>query len=302
MPSPPGMVFSRLREPSAEKRYLMTGLTQRMKNASLTQKEQAVMERITGEINKTAFLSGIQLAEECGVSATFITRLVHKLGYEKFADFKEELGERYRKATSPYDMFQNFAVMGGMTEVVKSSIVQDLANLSSMEKLLDPRVLEQVVDSIDQCRKVYMVAMFASEVAVQMMGHYLWRLGKPYESLTGVGLSKKVEFSDVGKGDVLLAFSSQRVLKEVRDAVLFAKKQGAVTIAITDNAANPLACASDHVLLAPVQGVAVDYTHVATLAMLDLIVNSLAQKNPEIVAQSLEKESSRCDSRDLFCL
>lgn len=280
----------------------MTALTERMKDAKLTQKDQSVLEKITGDINKTAFLSGVQLAEECGVSATFITRLVRKLGYEKFADFKEELGERYRKATSPYDMFQNFAVAGGMTEVVKSSIVQDLTNLSSMEKLLDPRMLERVVESIDHCGKVYMVAMFASEVAVQMMGHYLWRLGKPWEALTGVGLSKKVEYSDIGKGDVLLAFSCQRVLKEVRDAVLFAKKQGAVTVAITDNAANPLACASDCVLLAPVKGVAVDYTHVATLAMINLITNSLAQRNPEVVAQYLEQETGRCSNRDLFCL
>ena len=280
----------------------MTTFTERIKSAKLTEKDQAVLEKITGDINKTAFLSGIQLAEECGVSATFITRLVRKLGYEKFADFKEELGERYRKATSPYDMFQNFVVAGNMTEVVKSSIVQDLANLSSMEKMLDARVLERAVDSIDRCNKVYMVAMFASEVAVQMMGHYLWRLGKPWEGLTGVGLSKKVEYSSIGKGDVLLAFSSQRVLKEVRDAVLFAKKQGAVTIAITDNAANPLACVSDYVLLAPVKGVAVDYTHVATLAMLNLIINSLAQRTPEVVAQTLEKEIGRCSSRDLFCL
>lgn len=280
----------------------MTSLNQRIRQANLTQKEQAVIERITGGITKTAFLSGVQLAEECGVSATFITRLVQKLGYEKFADFKGELSELYRKATSPYDMFQNFAVMGGMTDVVKRSIIQDLTNLSSMEKMLDPSVLAQVVDSIDRCQKVYMVAMFASEVAVQMMSHYLWRLGKPCEAVTGIGLSKKLEFSDIGPKDVLLAFSSQRVLKETRDAALFARKQGAVTIAITDNAANPLACVSDYVLLAPVQGVAVDYTHVATLAMLDLIVNSLAQKNPGIVAQNLEREKSRCSNRDLFCL
>lgn len=280
----------------------MTQLSDRVKNSGLTAKEQAVVEKILSDISNTVFLSGAQLAEVCGVSATFITRLVHKLGYGKFAEFKEDLGERYRRATSPYDMFQHFAVAGGMNDVAKNSIVQDMANLTSMEKLLDPLVLEQVVDAIDRCGTVYGVAMFASEIAVQMTGHYLWRLGKPFEALLGVGLSKKVEFSDIGSGDVLLAFSSQRVLKEVRDAALLARRREAVVISITDNAANPLACVSDYVLLAPVAGVSVDYTHVATLAMINLIINSLAAKNPESVQHHLGREVGHCNTRDLFCL
>jgi len=280
----------------------MMQLTERMKAANLTDKEQAVVEKILGDISNTVFFGGAQLAEACGVSATFITRLVHKLGYAKFAEFKEDLSVQYRKATSPYDMFQNFAADGGMTAIVKDSIVRDLANLSGMEKLLDLKVLEQAVDAIDRCSTVYGVAMFASEIAVQMTGHYLWRLGKPFEALTGVGLSKKVEFSDIGPEDVLLAFSSQRVLKEVRDAAVLAKRRGAVVISITDNAANPLACVSDYVLLAPVAGTSVDYTHVATLAMINLIINSLAAKNPESVKHTLGQEVGHCDTRDLFCL
>ena len=73
-------------------------------------------------------------------------------------------------------------------------------------------------------------------------------------------------------------------------------------ISITDNAANPLACVSDYVLLAPVAGVSVDYTHVATLAMINLIINSLAAKNPESVQHHLGREVGHCDTRDLFCL
>ena len=120
----------------------MTQLSDRVKNSGLTAKEQAVVEKILSDISNTVFLSGAQLAEVCGVSATFITRLVHKLGYGKFAEFKEDLGERYRRATSPYDMFQHFAVAGGMNDVAKNSIVQDMANLTSMEKLLGEKIEE----------------------------------------------------------------------------------------------------------------------------------------------------------------
>lgn len=280
-------------------------LTERMRQANLTAKEQAVMEKLLGDIGKTVFLRNSQMAELCGVSATYITRLVHKLGYEKFSEFKEDLSQQYRTATSPGSMFKSFSDttnVSNASNVVKDSILQDLSNLSTMEKLLSMDEFNQTVDQIDRCRKVYGVAMFASEIAVQSMGHYLWRVGKPYEGITGLGLSKKMEFSDIGKGDVLLAFSSQRILKEVRDAALLAKARGAVVVAITDNAANPLACVSDHVLLVPVTGLSVDYSHVATLAMINLITNSLAQKHPEVVQQHLNEESERCSRKDLFCL
>ena len=201
----------------------MKQLTEQMQQANLSEKEQAVMEKILSNISNTVFLSGAQLAEYCDVSAPYITRLVRKLGYTKFSEFKEVLSERYRRATSPYDMFQSFSDESGITDVVKESLLQDIGNITAMEKLLDVSVLDRAVDAIDRCSTVYGVAMFASEVAIHMLEHYLWRLNKPFIEATGIGLSKKIEFSGIGSDDVLIAFSSQRVLKEVRDAAVTAR-------------------------------------------------------------------------------
>ena len=59
----------------------MKQLTEQMQQANLSEKEQAVMEKILSNISNTVFLSGAQLAEYCDVSAPYITRLVRKLGY-----------------------------------------------------------------------------------------------------------------------------------------------------------------------------------------------------------------------------
>jgi DNA-binding MurR/RpiR family transcriptional regulator len=281
---------------------MVESITARIKNAKLTKKERSVIEKITREIEKTAFLSGVQLAEACGVSSTFITRLVQKLGYDKFTDFKNELEGLYKKTTSPYDMFQHFIAGSNNYDVIKNSIVQDMKNISNMEKMLDLKTLDKAVTCIVEGKTVYLAAIFASEIAVHALGHYLQRLGKPHIRLTGVGLSKKIEYSDIGEGDVLIAISSQRILKEVLHAAVFAKEKGAVTIAVTDNSANPLAYACDYVLLAPVKGVAIDYTHTATLAMVNLIVNCIAARTPELVAENLEKDDQKWGGKDLFCL
>ena len=47
----------------------MKQLTEQMQQANLSEKEQAVMEKILSNISNTVFLSGAQLAEYCDVSA-----------------------------------------------------------------------------------------------------------------------------------------------------------------------------------------------------------------------------------------
>ena len=53
----------------------------------------------------------------------------------------------------------------GITDVVKESLLQDIGNITAMERLLDVSVLDRAVDAIDRCSTVYGVAMFASEVS-----------------------------------------------------------------------------------------------------------------------------------------
>lgn len=281
---------------------MIESISDRIKNAKLTKKEKIVIEMITKDVEKTAFLSGVSLAEECGVSATFITRLIQKLGYDRFADFKEELGAIYKKATSPYDMFQHYIAGGNKNNVIKDTVVQDLQNLGKMESLLNYEVFDCVINAIEQSETIYISAIFASEIAVWALSHYLTRLGKNNKKIMGIGLSKQLEFSDIGNNDVLIAVSSQRVVKEIVQAANYAKSKGAIVVAITDNITNPLACVSDFTLLAPVKGVTVDYTHVATLGMINLIINSLAARTPEIVTEMLEKDDQKWADKDLFCL
>lgn len=279
----------------------MSSITERIQQANLTKKERSIIEKITRDIEKTAFLNGIGLAERYDVSATFITRLIQKLGYEKFADFKKELGDRYQRMTFPKDMYKHF-LEGGGGNIVKASITQDVQNISNMETMLDKKMLNKVVSAIEKSDTVYMVAMFGSEVAVDALFYYLGRLGRKRRKVKGVGLSKKIEFTNIGKDDVLFAFSSQRIVKEVVAAAEYARKQGAKTVAITDNATNPLACACDYTLLSPVKGVAIDYTNAANIAMINVIINCLAERNPEKVQAQLEEDERFWKNKDIFCM
>ena len=63
----------------------------KINNADLTDMERNAVDKLVRTIEKTAFMSGSQMAEMCGISPASMTRLARKLGYNKLSDFKTEL-------------------------------------------------------------------------------------------------------------------------------------------------------------------------------------------------------------------
>lgn len=282
----------------------MTGpaLKERISRAKLTARELQMIELLMGDMGSTVFLSGQQMASYCGVSATSMTRLVHKLGYEKFGEFKTEFELLYREMITPFDMFESAMEQTTESELIEESVKNDYINLSSMENSIDEALLHIVAEKIEKARKIYIIGMYSSETVVRAFGHYLWRLGKDYHEITGLGLFNKFEYSDIQHGDVLIAISTQRIVKEVLACVELAKRTGITTVAFTDNCTNPLASAADYTLLAPVRGVALDCTHVATIALVNILCNIIAAEIPDVVEANLQHESNKCTNKELFVL
>jgi DNA-binding MurR/RpiR family transcriptional regulator len=275
--------------------------TDRIKKARLTAQERHIAEVIHQTLSRAAFLPGPQLAKSCGVSASAITRFAQKLGYSGFPVMKLELERLFRQTITPYEMFKEFLSGPQESSVARESIARDLQNLVNMQSVLDEGVLERVVTAIEGGRKIYSAAISGSQVAVHLFDLYFSVLGKEHHGLVGHGISKQIEVTDLGSGDVLVAICSQRVFREVRDVAAYAKRRGARTVAITDSAANALAAVCDLTLVAPVTGATFGYSHVAPVAMVNLIVNCLAARSPKKSLKELERIRKHWNETDVFC-
>ena len=275
--------------------------TERLKNARLSNSERQIADKLTQELHRTAFLGGPQLAEECGVSPSSITRFAQKLGYSGFPELKKELERLYRRTTTPYEMFESFLSKASGESVSQLSIAQDIQNLVNMRGVLDADTLEAAISRIDEARMIYLAAIGSSEICVELLSSFLESLQKRNEKLTGIGISKKLELSDVSSADVLVAFSFQRILREVRDVALYAKENGATTIAVTDSEFSPLAMVCDITLVAPVAGTTFGLSHVASIAMVNLIANCLAARDPDGNLKMLERAREIWNNLPIFC-
>lgn len=276
-------------------------LKQRLNEKKLTPKEDLIAKSIISNLSKTAFLTGPQLAERCGVSASAVTRFAQKLGYSGYPELKAELETYFRKNITPYEMFNEYLENPNNISINNESIRQDLENIITLKNANDEKVFNECISKIEKAEMVYSGAISGSEVFVFLLDFYMKTIGRKHTSLRDVGLSKKLEASVINPGDVFIAVSYQRIFKEIRDAVIIAKERGMYTIAVTDSVLNPLSKICDKTLIAPVTGSSFGYSHTAPVALVNMIVNSLAVRNPKESLKSLGEVKKYWDSTEIFC-
>ena len=260
-------------------------LSERAEQTKLTRAEEKIVETVMNNIGETAFLNGAQLANFCGVSASLVTRLIQKLGYDGFHEFKREMQEIYRQEVTPYDIYQkHLSAEGKESSSIHQFIVENMENLAALEQ-----------------NKVYILAMFASESPARTLAHYLDRLNISHQCVFDLGLSKKIEYLQPKPEDLVIAFSFQGILKEIYEACSYIVRNGTPVVSITDTKANRLTRLSEYSLTVSVSGSVFDYSHVATTAMVTLLANRLADTfDPEYLSSRFDQIRSEWKQKGLF--
>ena len=277
-------------------------LAERVEQTKLTRTEEKIVEMVMNDISKAAFFNGAQLAAFCGVSASLVTRLIQKLGYQSFNEFKLELQEIYRQEVTPYDIFQKYlSEEGSKNSSIHAFIAQDIENLAAIEQNNSAETIDAVANAVHKAKKVYILAMFASESPARTLGHYLDRLNIPYQCVFDLGLSKKIEYIRPKPEDVVIAFSFQGILKEIYEACEYIHQGKTPIISITDTKANRLTRLSDYSLTVSVSGSVFDYSHVATMAMVTILANRLADTfEPEYLFSRFAQIRNEWKEKGLF--
>ena len=198
-------------------------------------------------------------------------------------------------------MFESFINKASPDSIVNISLAQDLENIKKLQLILDEQNLQKIVKSISKAKNVYLVGIGVSEVLVDSLSSFLEALEKSSITLKSFGVSKKAELINFSRHDVVICFSFQRILKEVQEVALLAKKQGALTIAITDSETNPLAITANFTLVAPVIGTTFGMSLVAPLALVNILANSYASLDKEVSLKKIKNIKKAWDEYPIFC-
>ncbi len=106
---------------------------------------------------------------------------------------------------------------------------------------------------------------------------------------TDGGLSLAAEIATVNECDLLIAFGLWRYAQSSIKAIQLAKQKDARTLVITDSSLSPLAEYADHVFEVATEGVAHSLSVTAILSLLNVIIASLSEHQPEKTMRALQR-------------
>ena len=254
--------------------------------ADLSSSRQKLLRQILDESSETFFLSSRELGKRYNVDSATIIRTIQALGYEKFADFAQDLREHFVTQITPYSAMKAAErTARSVSDRVLQSVEQDLDNLNVFRANLDPDKIVEIAKQINHAHRIVIVGIdFASSLAGSL-AYALVRLGFDAEAPAGSSGVVQNKIKIMTRKDLLIAISFGRGLRETIAAVQSARRRNVPSLGITDGDGTPIAKYCDSYLTTTIDRTSFIDSYVAPVAAINAILVACAHSQS---ARSLE--------------
>ncbi|AEX85253.1 RpiR family transcriptional regulator [Marinitoga sp. 1135] len=239
---------------------------------SLTKREKKVADYIIERADDVIHYSITELANWAEVSETTVYRVIKKLGFNGYQDFKislaKELSEPvFETVETEQDIFSNL-----YNKICKS--------LSLINQNLDKDLLNRVAERILASKKLIFFGVgrsfpvaLDSSLKFAALGFSAMAYSDPHmQVIVGAGLTSE---------DTVISISHSGFIRDVFKSTQVAKDAGAFTIAITSGVNSPLSKISDIVIYTtPSDPSENEFTHdrIGEMYMIEILYNLVVSK------------------------
>jgi RpiR family transcriptional regulator, carbohydrate utilization regulator len=250
--------------------------------AGLSSSRQRLLRQIIDESDETFFLSSREMGRRYKVDTATIIRTVQALGYEKFADFAQDLREHFVTQITPYSAMKAAEQSNrSVSDLVLQSVDQDLENLSIFRADLDPDRMIEIAKQINQARRIVVLGIDFAAPLAESLAYALVRLGYDADAPVGSLGSVQNKIRIMTPKDLLIAISFGRGLRVTVEAVQNARRRNVPSFGITDSQSTPIAKYCDAYLVAATTRTSFIDSYVAPTAALHAILVACAHSQSE---------------------
>ncbi|NLW56642.1 MAG: MurR/RpiR family transcriptional regulator [Firmicutes bacterium] len=217
---------------------MKTGLEKlREERFSFRQSERKAAEYILAHTTEVINLPITQLAEQIGVSEATIVRMCKKVGFRGFQELKIALAmETVPPLKTVHEAIQE--------DDDTASVLQKVffANISAMESTLNVLSigeLDRAVEAIAAAERIYLFGVGGSAPIAIDAAHKLMKTGKAVIAYTDTHM-QAMAASLMQAGDVVIGISHSGSSRDIIESLELARKNGAVTIGLTNHARAPM--------------------------------------------------------------
>jgi RpiR family carbohydrate utilization transcriptional regulator len=211
-------------------------------------------------------------AASLNIDPATLIRMVQRLGFDGYRAFQNYLHDlSIANATSLDGMQSTDRNSSGELDPLRVMLEQDAKNLNEIYNGADMKRLHALARRIHSARRVLILGGDLAENLVHYIEHHLTLIGLPVHAATSVGRTLHLSRS-FGKGDVVIAISFRKGLRQTIEGLQRARANGAYCVGITGTYVSPIARFTNEFFVASVESRSFIDSYVAPMALANLIL------------------------------
>jgi DNA-binding MurR/RpiR family transcriptional regulator len=237
-----------------------------------------------------------QIADACGTSVASVVRFCRAVGVSGYAELRmslaTELGKEAAQFGADFTLGAEIARTDTLEEMAAKVASLEMLAIEETVSSLDFKALERVVAALDKAQRILLFGIGASHFVAQDLHHKLFRVGRnvflmmdAHEAWTAALLSPKQT--------VAIGFSHSGVTADTVQFLDLARKNGALTVAVTAAPDSALARAADERLITHARESALRagamVSRIAQLALVDCLFLGVARPRYEQTIDALKR-------------
>ena len=263
--------------------------------------QRKIANFILESYDKAAFMTASRLGKKVGVSESTVVRFASELGYDGYPDMQRSLQKMIRNRLTTVQRIEVTNDRLGDQDLLSMVLQSDIDKIRLTLEELDRTSFDQAVDAIVSARKIYIIGV-RSSAAIAAFLHFYCNL--IFDNVVLVSANTASEIFEsllrVGGGDVVIGVSFPRYSSRTVQAMSFARDRGAVTIAITDGEASPLAPICTYSLMARSDMASFVDSLVAPLSLVNALLVAVSQRKNDELARTFQNPEESWEEYNVY--
>ncbi len=268
----------------------------------LGKQRRRVVKYVNDNLKTAVFLTVNQLAEQVGVDAATVVRTAQDLGFRGYGEFIESARGRFLETLTPYEIARReIQDSPGPEQAARDSVQQEIENLQRLAAEMDPKQLVEVARRIREANRILVVGIDLASTLSEHLCYTLQSLGLNVLAAISGGGRLRNHLASIGEGDLVIAITFRRGLRETVDAARTAREAGAYTVAITDSELSPLVKICHEYILTSINSHSFTGSYVAPLAVINALIVTLLNCDPSHTLKALDKINKEFETGQRWC-
>jgi len=257
--------------------------------AELRKSEAKVADFVLANADGVINMRIVDLAAHSEVSEPTVIRFCRALGFDGFQSFKLQLAQQLGLG----GVYTQFAIDDNDTVADLCYKVFDttVGSLLTVRDELDPHILEQAINTINNARRVEFYGFGASGSVAADAQHKFFRLQLSTAALTDPHIQHMSAIS-LGNDDVIVAISQSGQTRALLQSVKLAKEAGATVIGLTpeNTPLSEICCIPIYVNMEEdMQAFSPVSSRIAHLVVIDVLAMGVAQHRKPLLKEHLKR-------------